>query len=124
MSWQPLDVKLSASPAEWGEGATCAKHVYHRGSLRWRPSVGARSSLHDVRFEGLEEGDGDAWRTDRGAVRTGQPPLIDGTGSWWRVRLQSHGRDVTTNSSGQTGELSPAGIQSLERWRPAALHSQ
>ena len=38
--------------------------------LQWGPSVGARSSLHDVRFEGSEEGDGDAWRTDRGAVLT------------------------------------------------------
>jgi hypothetical protein len=109
MSWQSLNVKLSARPTEQGEGPTVLYGMLvNMDRLLWRQSVGARASsqaMHAIRV-GFEEGKQGAWQVDRG----GQHGAIFGVAQMWKdleIRKQSPGRDVMANSSCKSTEPWP-----------------
>jgi hypothetical protein len=109
MSWQSLNVKLSAGPTEQGEGPTVLYGMLvNMDRLLWRQSVGARAcsqEMHAIRMA-FEEGKQGAWQGDRGW----QHGAIFGVTQMWKVlkiRKQSHGRDVMANSSCKITEPCP-----------------
>lgn len=74
MSWQPLDVKLSAPATERGEGPTAVGHACHYGLAvaeticRSSSAISRKCSSRD-----FEAGDEDAWRTDKGGSQGPAP---------------------------------------------------